>query len=171
MNEHEQEKHTPKKKFRVPTSVVLTYFVVVTLLLTGVTLSGYVTSASALDVARVAIMASSATITSGTIPGHPGATVVKKIEISNKQDDTVCEVAQKYEITVRNLTENLPLTFAFFKDEACTVPAELTGSFAAGEAAKTDYYLRIHWPAENNQAKLAFELDAYEVKIIAQQVD
>ena len=161
------------KRRRFPLALFLGYLFLVTLLLTNITISGYVTKHSTSDGARVAIMASSASIRVEPMIGYPGDSKVIPISVANQDGDKVCEVAQSYSVEVRNLTGNLPLEFAFYKDSACTVPVNgvPSGTFAAGSAGNEQFWLKITWPEAKNDPELAFALDACEITVLAEQID
>ena len=161
-----------KKRSRPPLSVYLIYLIVLTLAVTGVTFSEYVSSAYGSSTTQVAVMASSTSFTIPNLTGHPGSTRVVGIELTNVENDAVCEVTQSYEVSVRHLMGQIPLEYAFYEDEACTKPATPSGTFQAGDSETRTLWLEIYWPdGTNDSPELSFALNACEIKIIAQQID
>ena len=170
--QHFAPKHN-RKKSRFPLGIFLGYLFLITLMLTNITISRYISKHTAGDGARVAVMASKASITVEPMVGHPGDADLIPISVTNKDGDRVCEVAQSYSVEVRNLTGNLPLEFAFYEDQACSTPVTgmPSGTFAAGTEASEQFWLRVTWPETQNNPELAFALDACEITVLAEQID
>ena len=173
-----------KKATRIPVSVYMIYMLVVILTMTGVTLSGYVSSAHGADVVRVAVMATDVKLTiADQIPGHPGSSTVIPVEITNKEDDTICEVSQNYTLKVQALTDNIPLEYGLYSNDKCTELLakttseaddkllKVSGMFEAATEKTDKYWINIVWPEKENQTSYAFEIDGFEIIIDAEQID
>lgn len=126
----------------------------------------YTTSASGSDSARVAKFeveggsVSSAMITASLVPGN---THECSLQIRNKS-----EVAVEYEVTVENITNNLPLTY--------DVPGMgmENGSFVATlepNGASMTYKLKIQWPEDHASPDYAGMVDRLRVTVNATQID
>lgn len=135
----------------------------------------YTTSGTVADSARVAVLQGGTTVTMINAQGYPGlSSVACKFEVTNYTEKgsnrQVSEVALQGTLTAENLTNNIPLELKFYQDESCTVEAA-SFSFNAGEAGKKDFYLQTSWPQEANNSEYAFEIDALQITVIAEQVD
>lgn len=162
-------KYEKRRSVRLPLSVWLSYILVITMVLTGVTLSGYVSSASDEQTARVAVMGAGAQmLVTDQLHIAPGETLEIPFEICNKDElGRVCEVALRYTLSVRNIENNLPLTWELYYGNETGVSE---GSLKAGEAQSDRYTLKVSWPTDKNDAALAFEVDAFEISIVAEQI-
>jgi len=172
-----------RKKRGIPLSVYLSYLLVATLLVTGVTFSGYITTATGGDEARVAMVVLDSGMTySDTLSfsGYPGiSSKAIPIDVSNyESEEKSSEVALDYSIQAENITNNIPgLSFEFYDNEQCSGEAKesISGSFAAGQKEAVTCYLKINWPESNGgkdyDASYAFEIDALRIIISAEQVD
>jgi len=176
MNIGRRKTNLPKKnnKLRLPLSVYLVYLLVATVVMTGVTFSGYITTVTGSDEVRVAVMATDATITvTDQVPVCPGDSVKIPVVISNRdKDGRICEVAQAYQLSVTQLEDNLPLVFAVYKDEDCTVQVTSPGGEFAASTERTDkYWIKVTWPEEKNSASYTLLVDALVITISAEQID
>ncbi len=125
------------------------------------------------DTAVVALMASDVSLDLPTKElMYPGSEEVYAISLTNVSGDSICEVAQSYEMTVEKLTDNLNLTVEIYEDKDCETPAtDLKGSFAAAKEESKTYYIKVSWPKESNSADKATQLDVLRVKVSAKQID
>lgn len=138
----------------------------------------YSTSASGSDNARIAVMAAGVTsITLDTITGCPTTTysVAQPIKICNyatvNGKERVSEVSLRIKLEAATVMNNIPLTFAFFKDAACqTAVSDADLLFAPGEKDEKTFYLQISWPKVAVES-YAFEIDAIRVVATAEQID
>lgn len=167
---------TGRKKRRIPLSVYLSYLLVATLLVTGVTFSGYITTATGGDEARVAVMAGEVRVDMGDteLLIGPGDSEKIKVTVSNQSGTRTCEVAQRYELSVQRVLgddENLPVTYGFYKDEACSELCDGKGELNAGTAHEVEYWLKVEWPEEKNNPLYAWEIEALELHATAEQID
>lgn len=166
-------KYLRKNKMRLPLSAYLIYLLVLTTLITGVSFSSYVASSGAVEEARVAVMAVDAVIdvTDLVDNQYPGGVTVIPVIVTNQEGTRICEVAQEYTLTLERLSENLPLTYAFYEDSACTKEVTSAGGVLPPAVLEEDHYwLKITWPAPGNAAD-AFEIDAFRIVVHAQQID
>lgn len=162
-------KYQKKRIRRVPLSAWLCYALVVTMALTGITLSGYVSSASDQDGARVAVMGAGVqALTTDQIYICPGEKVQIPFSITNTDAlGRVSEVTLNYSITVENIENNLPLTWELYSGDAV---AAYSGRLNPGQEQTLSYSLEVTWPAEQNASAMAFEVDALRITVTAEQV-
>lgn len=157
-------------------------YVITTIIVTVFSFSKYVTTVSAENKATLAAMATNMSVNIAlTQEAYPGFSMVFPVEISNKENDTICEVSQEYVLRIdRADMENLPLEFSLYNDEFCTSEIEeiqkdtfLSESFkfTAGVEDTQTYYLKVYWPENEKNELLAFEIGYFSVEIIATQVD
>lgn len=159
---------------RLPLSVYLAYLLVATVVMTGVTFSGYITTVSGSDEVRVAVMATEATITvSENIPVCPGESTTIPVVITNRdRDGRICEVAQEYLLSISQVEDNLPLVWKVYSDAQCTqVVDSLEGELPASTETAIRYWVRVTWPAEKNSASYALNVDALKIVVTAEQMD
>lgn len=165
-------------------AVLLSLSLVTTSMVSGL-MARHVSQSSGGDTARVAVMASNVEIPLGNVVMiHPGETNIVPIKLTNKDGNVICEVDQRYIMTVEPISEsinNLPLEYSLYKDEGCKDEAEITvdgstlsgaeGTFEASVEQTASYWLKVTWPKDQNNAYLAFEIDALKVKVRAEQID
>ena len=171
-----------KIKQKIKFHNLLFIYVVTTIIVSVVSFSRYVTTVSRESVTKVAAMANNLSVDM-SIPNsaYPGFETVYPIVISNKEEDRVCEVAQKYSIKIiRENNINIPLEFALYKDEYCTIPISKNEDnmyvdddfyFEAGVEQTQNVYLKIVWPEEQNSEYYAFEIGYFSINIIGEQID
>ena len=171
-----------KIKQKIKFHNLLFIYVVTTIVVTVVSFSKYVTTVSRENVAKVAAMATNVSVDM-SIPkdAYPGFETVYPIVLTNKEGDRVCDVAQKYSIKIsREDIINIPLEFALYKDEYCTVPLSKDENdaytdtdfyFDAGIEQTKNVYLKIVWPEEYNAEYYAFEIGYFSINIIGEQID
>lgn len=163
----------------LPPAVYIVYLLVLTVILTGVTFSGYISSASGSDGARVAkfeIVETGVQAMYLKTAIVPGETQTKALSITNKS-----EVAVTYRIIAENLDNNLPLQVQFYKkgDAGNKLPADGTEYFELPpNSEKVDYVLEISWndeekePGENpRDPKYAGMIDRLRVQLYVEQKD
>lgn len=101
-------KQTEKKqKFHLPLSAYISYLLIITLVLSGISLARYTSTSSDVDVARIAVFSVSATAKTGqhsllvldSAEGNSGEYV---FEVRNDS-----EIATKYTVSVKNLPANV----------------------------------------------------------------
>lgn len=170
-------KQTPVWVLRA-TGILLGMVLVSTYLVCGL-FARYTTSASGSDSARVAkfeiseqqfgsLPNFSQVISAAVTPGIPYVTAAQVVNSS--------EVAVEYEITVSNLTGNLPLEFIVFEDPAAPV-VSVDGScvFSDDMAPGTDktYTLQILCAPSTNQQALEDmgKVDQIVINLSATQID
>ncbi len=169
--------------------VYLLYLGLVSSLILSVTLARYTTTASGAGTATVAAMAGGSSLVGEPIrmllddmyPG--GEAKALKFQVVNYSGEAISEVAIDYEITVTT-TGNLPLRFTLSSDPLeDTVPggAILTGGRAQtlaggsfplteGKREQTHTYMLIaEWPAEENDAGYADEIDLVTITVESRQ--
>lgn len=135
------------------------------------------------NIAKVAVMANTTTVDIEVpISGHPGMdSIICPIVLTNKEEDVICEVSQLYTLEIKGQeSTNIPLTFELYKDKYCTeiLAADENGIYAldefyflAGQEETRTYYLKIDWPKEENDEKLAFEIEYFSINVVATQID
>lgn len=175
-----------KQKNRAPVnwmlraaSILLCLVLVSSYLVCGM-FARYTTSASGSDSARVAKFEikggeiSSSMITADLVPGEIKACEIK---IENKS-----EVAVDYEVIIKKMESNLPLTFKVYDTSYTGDEGYLTGvTDATGETTfsahlvpnseQKTYKLFIEWPKEKNSSKYAGYVDTIQVTVSATQID
>lgn len=164
---------------RLPTFTYLAYILAATVVFTGVTFSGYISTTSGSDVARAAKFEITETIT--PIDTYyvsaaliPGAYVDTKIVVKNSSEVTV-----DYTITITNDTGNLPLAFSVYEDENNNGKLDAGENIVATPFTKTmepsdqstNYTLRVSWPAQENSAAYAGMKDTISITLDAVQKD
>ena len=144
----------------------------------------YTTKAMASDGARVAKFeitetglgsTTEAVVTANLVPGQ---TTTKTLTIQNKS-----EVAVEYTITVKSMTNNLPLTFAVSEENSTTADVSemskdaVSGEYscsaqlAPNETTPNTYTLEITWPADESSTQYVGMVDQVKVSISAIQID
>jgi len=171
-----KEKENRKTFFRgLPVHLYLCYLLLAVVLMSSVTLSKYVSEGNGGSAARVAMLVEGETSINFTVDGagsYPGGTWMIPVTLSNHKDGKVCEVAMGYEAVVTNVTQNLPLEFTLYNDAAGSDEAE-EGYWImpAGSPQEKTFYLGVEWPEDENDARLAYEIDILEATIRAEQID
>lgn len=98
------------------------------------------------------------------------------------KNGNVCEVAQKFTIGIeRETDENMPLVFNVYKDASCveSVEQDENGNYtsddfklnAGGEGETKTCYLKISWPADENNIELSYEMGYLKINVIVTQID
>lgn len=153
---------------RPPLFVYLGYILAATVLATGVTLSGYVSTTMGSDQARVAKFEieepgyQEVLVTADLIPGEQQSQV---LEVQNKS-----EVAVEYTIAVKNTTGNLPLTFTVDSVGETSGEFSYTAVLQPNDS-KRSYTLQVIWPKEKNSPEYAGMVDLIKVTVSAIQKD
>ena len=150
------------------------YLLVATFMFTGASFSKFASTSSEEDCARVAVMAmDTSCVIDRELAIAPGETVDFTIQLTNKQNDQICEVAQNYSMTVENLTNNMGLDCAYFLIDGAgeTKKDTVSGTFHAGIEEVVTYKVKITWPQVPQPASSAFEVDGLKVVIKTEQVD
>ena len=158
----------PEKKV-LPPAVYLAYLLILSLVLTGVTFSGYITSASGKDGARVAkfeiVTEQKLYETSIEADLIPGETKDVSLQIQNKS-----EVAVKCRILAANLTGNLPVDVCFVVGET-EYPSGVEGGFALDpNSENTEYRLRVKWNGSADP-QFAGMIDHISLQLHVEQID
>ena len=156
-------------------------YIITTIIVTTISLSKYVTTISTDSIARVAVMANSATLDIDLSEGiFPGYETIHPIVITNVDNGKVCEVTQEFIVKIESKSEDLPVDVGLYKDVACTEPLEQDENgnyksdsfkFEADVEQSTSIYLKITWPEEEKDADLAFEIGYFVLNIVATQID
>lgn len=152
--------------------ILLCLVLITTYMMTGL-YARYTYSESMEDSARVAIMAEDVIVeVNDNIPICPGETSIIPLTITNEKNGKVCEVAQQYTFTIRNLENNIPLEWNVYSNDQCTnLATQLQGTLKAGTAEQQEYWIRVEWPADENDEAYAFEVDALEIVVSVEQID
>ena len=164
---------THKRKLNIPmcAACILFCLTLISIHLTSGLFARYTASDRENDSARVAVMATDIRLTiKDNIPMHPGETTVIPITIANYKGNRVCEVAQSYVLKVTQLEDNIPFDIKVYDvtGENAVIPE---GTFDANVEQEVTYNIKITWPEEFNSAFYAFEIDAIEINIKAEQID
>lgn len=179
---------------RIPLSVWLTYLLIVTVIFTGVTFSGYVTTVEGGDEARVAqhafkVSGGGTDDWSLNIDGlkKPGDSVTANFTVSNK-DSKISEATMKYSINVQ-AEGSIPLTCTlttgtetvFSTNNEGSAGGQLLGSYVtesedyltAGSEDSDSYTLTLTWPSEKNDIAYAEgnRLVVLRVSVLGEQID
>lgn len=149
---------------RPPMFTYLMYILVATVVFTGVTFSGYISTSSGGDEARVAKFEITENVIGGTEPFYVSASLIpgESHDVTLKVDNK-SEVAVDYTVTVTQETDNLPLEF--WLDGG----SNFTGEIGAGESK--DFKLSISWPATANDPMYAGMVDSISITLDAVQKD
>lgn len=167
---------TPEAKLNIPMCLACILFCLTlfSLHLTGGLYAKYTAKAKGEDAVRVAVMAMDATLViDEDIYIAPGETQDFEIILTNKEGDRICEVVQNYTLSVKNLTENMKLNFEYYAvdGENATKVVEASGVFPAGIETSENYRVRVTWPDAPQPANQAFEVDALQLIVNAEQID
>lgn len=154
-------KHKAK---RPPLLVYVTYLLVATVVLTGVTFSSYVASTVGQDTARVAKFeisgagAQEIQVSAGAM--IPGETFNKQFTIQNTS-----EVSVELSVSAELLYNKLPLELTIN-----SMASPLTQTLGVDSSEQT-YTLTVHWPKTANGISWAGKTDVIKLTIGAQQID
>lgn len=163
---------SPKGTKRPPVFVYLGYLLVATILVTGVTFSGYISTTSGDDSARVAKFEITETDLDGLLTTTlqvntcPGTTSTKTIKVKNDSEVTV-----DYTVSVVNLYQNLPLDFWVNDDSANKTQGSYSFTDALAPGDSKDFELSISWPEGANSTFYVGKVDTIEVTVSAIQKD
>ncbi len=172
-----------KRKLKIPKGVLIFVSLITGMIVISFSLSKYESSSQTISTARVALIKNDVYVDfNEDIKGFPGCEPeICELTITNKQDDIICEVSQKYSIKVENSkSENLPLEISIYKDLECTdeIIPDANGyyrqedfKFQAGIEGSKKVYLKIEWKELNKNPIYAFEIDYLRVRIIGEQID
>jgi len=173
-----------KSKRKVKPIIIIFIYILTAIVVIGLTVSSYVTSRNATKVAKVAVMANSASVNIDLSEGiYPGFESVHTIALSNVEDNKVCDVNQKFSIYIeKDEFENIPLNYEIYKDQACSaenkIEPDADGNYSSedfvfqgGVEEEKNYYLKIKWPENKNDEKYAFEVGYCKINIAATQID
>lgn len=169
------ESKPEKKKFRLPIKAYLMYFIVATILFTGVSLSKYAVSSGGSDSAGVAtiLVTDNADETFLNLSATPGEDTQFELNLINKRGALVSETKIRYTLEILNLTGNLPFTFTFYRKGDGGVLNEVgstaTATFEAGIDETHVYVVKIHLPVLPEAQSQ--EIDALRLVITSEQVD
>lgn len=148
-------------------SVLLILVLLSTSMLSGL-YARYATTVTGGDSARVAkfdIRKEGSLISDLPLEYIPGDSGIYTLIITNRSEVTV-----KSTLSIRRLTDNLPLTLELdgtpFADET-SVSLEL----APNSAGTVTYSLSAAWPETLNAEVYSYELDAIRVQVLAEQID
>lgn len=164
---------------RLPTFTYLAYILAATVVFTGVTFSGYISTTSGSNVARVAKFEITETIDSSGVyyvsaDLYPGTYKDTKIIVKNTS-----EVVVDYMVSVANVSNALPLEFFVYEDEnkdgewtegENIVATPFTKTMEPSDQS-TNYTLRVSWPAQENSAAYAGMKDIISITLDAVQKD
>lgn len=148
---------------------------------TGATLSRYVFTVSGGSTALVAAAQLSTEISSSTENLLPGGAQEITFEVTNSSELINSDVNLDYSITVAS-TGNLPLSYTLqcggisagngtgIVSQTVATGSEISGGLLPGGKQVThNYTLIVAWPAENNSAEYADEIDLITVTVKAVQ--
>jgi len=162
-----------QRKRRIPLSVYLGYLLIVTLVVTGVTFSSYVTQTTGEDSARVAkfVVTASSVETEKIVFSDliPGDTETWEFTI-----DFDCEVAAQCKMLLTS-TNNLPLEYTLTHNGTLTdvtlgTPLDIY-QVAAGYTGTQTFTLTAKWDKNNNNIKFMGMADAVTLSITTEQID
>lgn len=131
----------------------------------------YTTTATGSDTARVAKFSISGTaIQSADITADlsPGEAKTCQLEINNDS-----EVAVEFEVSIKNLTDNLPLDFSvrLENDSELQESDQFVFTDQMSPAEKTIYKLYILWPGDASSPQYSGMVDQIRVTVNATQID
>lgn len=153
-------------KLRLPLFSYVSYLLVASFLLTGVTFSGYITTIRGGDDSRVAHFGiSESGVSEAMIEATivPGETVTKDLTIQNKS-----EVAIDYTVEITNVTKNLPISFSV--NDVETVDGKFSDVLQPNEPTKL-YVLQIVWDENDSSPYYSGMIDQLKVSVRAEQRD
>lgn len=162
------------------------YFVLVCMLVLGVSFARYYTQVSGSGTATTAAVAMNSTLdlTSQLQDLEPGETKAIAFEVTNQKGDTISDVAQEYTITLTT-TGNLPLNYTLSGNAepqgsgaVVYTQAKSSGStrvWSGGnlphtQAATHHYTLSVEWPSDKAMEQYADEIDWVTLCVEAKQV-
>lgn len=158
--------------------VLLLFFVITVLFIVKSSLAKYAANFNGEDSAVIAIMASDVTTSFSTVGAEPGSITMIPFSITNTANGKTCEVTQTYKIAIER-SNNIPFEFDLCKDSSCNNVVSKVGTYYsdssfklnAGVPETNNYYLRVYWPSNKNDASYSLEVDYIRLKINAVQVD
>lgn len=130
-----QKSNTPKKETKIPMHVYVGYLLILTLVFTGVSFAKFATSGDAADTAKVAAFSVTASVgddNSKTVDFNDAAqkfgtskTVEYDINVTNKENGRIAEVAVGYSIVVSFDSEDIvPEALSFSIDGVPLTPVK-----------------------------------------------
>lgn len=156
----------------------LIYGVLVTMLVSTATMSGYLTTVSGRGTASVALVGTSVNRLEFDTEIKPGSNSELNFEVLNYVGDIVSEVNLDYSIEVTS-TGNLPLTFSLSADNAVNYALTPDGDkkwsgglLTHGSKKAHTYTLLVTWDdssQENKSAELSAEIELVTVMLVAKQ--
>ena len=158
--------------------VVFLFLIITISFLFKTTLAKYTTKVNGEDSALIAIMANDVVFDFDTYKAEPGSTTIIPFSVTNTSEGKTCEVTQTYKMSIER-SNNIPFEFELCKDSNCTNVLTMTNGYFtdasfilnAGVAETKNYYLKVVWPSDKNDASYALEVDYIRLKISAVQVD
>lgn len=168
-------RHVKRTRAKLPMSAYLLYLLTLTFICTGISFSRFASTTTVEGSARIAVMASGMQCADIAVEGCPGSTSQQaRIELTNYEEadgeTRVSDVTLECSLTAENLTNNIPLQFAFYEDANRSKPLD-TVTLSPGEKSSKALYLVISWPSDYNDGSYAFEIDAVRIIATATQVD
>lgn len=162
----------------------LAFIILITMMIVNtLSLSRYKSTTAGTSSTKIALLANDVSFSiEDTVKGYPGElNRIYPIIISNKKDEKICEVSQKYTISINKLeSPNLPLEIALYKDSICTVKlnpnddgtiVDESFEFSAGTEDTKTYYLKVSWPSDRNSEEYSTEIEYFNIDITINQVD
>ncbi len=177
------KKHKEQKTKRISSFPILFFTIITTVIIVNLSVAKYKSITESIDSVQVAVMANDTYVQfDDEISGYPGCEPkVYAINITNKENDKICEVKQKFKIKIeREETTNLPIEIDLYKDAACTQIIDKNEDgyyekedyyFDAGVEQTKTFYIKIIWPEARKNATYAFEIDYFDVHVISTQID
>ena len=173
-----KKKNTKKLIYKFAVSIIIILIIIGI----NVAIARYKSSLSGNSSSAIAIMANDVYVDiSKNISGYPGSDTICPIVITNKDDKGICEVAQKFEISIeRQNEENIPINFSIYKDAQCTqeitknendVYTDENFKMDAGTEQTKRIYLKITWPENANDDYLSYEIESFRLHIAATQIN
>lgn len=172
-----------KREHKIKTHNLMFLYIITTIIVTTMSFSKYVSTVSTDSIAKVAVMANSVSVDMQLpMSAYPGSDpIICPIIITNKEQENVCEVSQKFTIGIeRKVAENIPLVWGLYKDEFCTeiIEKDENGNyisddftFNAGIEETKTYYLKINWSEDKKDEYLAFEIEYFSINVVSTQID
>lgn len=167
---------------------VLTYLVILTSSLSSGLYARYTSSDFDMDSARVARFEFCAESTSAvelidlSDISTPGDSVTYQFKVANNNGASVCEVVQRYTVTVK-VDGNMPLVCTLTQNGSAADSLEtfsgskrtlnVEGDLLAGEADEDTFSLTVEWPKDMNSADFAngMALGKITLTVVSQQTD
>ncbi len=168
---------------KIATGKLIFLFLITAIIVVGFSLSKYETKLEIMGTSKIAIMANDVYVDiENTLQGYPGCNpYVYEIIITNKENEKICEVAQKYVIKIeKEESQNLPLEVELYKDVACTQRITKNGAgyyndvdfvFDANIEQTNKVYLKVNWPSDNKNPANAFEIDYFRILVNSDQIN